>query len=291
MNNNGFNNNYKKNSQWKYTFKRLKKNKAAIIGLILLIILALGAILADFIAPNGYDDQLLSRRFQAPSIQFPFGTDNLGRDIFSRVLHGSRISLQVGLFSVLLSVAIGTIIGSISGYYGKIVDNLLMRFIDIMMSMPRILLAIAICAALGTGIRNLIIAIAIGSIPEFSRIVRGSVLALKNQEFIEAAISNGASDIRIIIKYILPNCMAVIIVQATMSVAKAILSASSLSFIGLGVQQPIPEWGAMLSVGRSYIRNSWWIITFPGLAIMMTIFAINLFGDGLRDSLDPRLKK
>ena len=291
MNNNGFNNNYKKNSQWKYTFKRLKKNKAAIIGLILLIILMLGAILADFIAPYGYDDQLLSRRFQAPSIQFPFGTDNLGRDIFSRVLHGSRISLQVGLFSVLLSVAIGTIIGSISGYYGKIVDNLLMRFIDIMMSMPRILLAIAICAALGTGIRNLIIAIAIGSIPEFSRIVRGSVLALKNQEFIEAAISNGASDIRIIIKYILPNCMAVIIVQATMSVAKAILSASSLSFIGLGVQQPIPEWGAMLSVGRSYIRNSWWIITFPGLAIMMTIFAINLFGDGLRDSLDPRLKK
>jgi len=165
-----------------------------------------------------------------------------------------------------------------------------MRFIDIWMSLPSILLAISVMAALGSSINNLVIAIAISSIPGHARIVRSAVLSVKNQEFIEAAISNGASDFRIITRYILPNCLAPIIVQATMSVAKAILSASSLSFIGLGVQQPVPEWGAMLSAGRTYIRDYPWIITFPGLAIMITIYGINLFGDGLRDALDPRLK-
>ncbi len=280
----------KPKSLWSDAWRRLKKNRAAMLGMAVLAALIFCAVFADVIAPAGYDDQVLSRRFQPPSFAFPCGTAHLGRDIFSRIIHGSRISLEVGFFAVLLSVAAGSVFGSLAAYYGKAIDNVLMRVIDVMMAIPSILLSISVCAALGAGTRNMIIAIAISSIPGYARVVRSAVLSVKNQEFVEAAVSNGASDARIIFRYILPNCMAAIIVQATMSVAKAILSASSLSFIGLGIQQPIPEWGAMLAVGRAYIRNYWWIITFPGLAIMVTIYAINLFGDGLRDALDPRLK-
>lgn len=280
----------KNNSMWSEAWKRLKRNKTAIFGLALLILVILGAILAGVIAPEGYDAQNLRNRFMAPSSSHIFGTDQYGRDIFARVLYGARISLRVGFSAVILSVTVGTVIGAYAAYYGKHIDNILMRFIDIWMSIPSILLAISVMAALGSSINNLVIAIAISAIPGHARIVRSAVLSVKNQEFIEAAISNGASDFRIISLYVLPNCLAPIIVQATMSVAKAILSASSLSFIGLGVQQPIPEWGAMLSVGRTYIRDYPWIITFPGLAIMATIYGINLFGDGLRDALDPRLK-
>ncbi len=281
----------KRRSSWTDMLRRLYRNKTAMFGLFLLCLVFLGAAVAPIIAPEGYDNQVYTQLFVAPCWEHPFGTDHLGRDILARVLYGAQISLLIGFSAVAVSVTFGTLLGAASAYYGGWLDNLLMRFVDVWMSIPNILLAIALMSALGGSVGNLIFAIAIGAIPDYARIVRGAVMTVKNQEYVEAAISNGASDWRIVTRYILPNCMAPIIVQATMSVAKAILSAASLSFIGLGVQQPIPEWGAMLSAGRAYIRDYWWIITFPGLAIMMTIYGINLFGDGLRDALDPRLKQ
>lgn len=279
-----------KSSQWKDVCWRLWQNKAAMAGLLVLVLLVLCAIFADVIAPYGIDDQDLSRRFIRPCKEFPMGTDNFGRDIFSRIIYGTRISLRVGLFATAISAIAGTILGAVSGYYGKTIDNIIMRVVDVMLAIPSILLAISIAAALGPGLRNVMIAISIGSIPSFARMVRASALTVKEQEYIEAARSIGASDLRIITRHILPNCMAPIIVQATMGVAGAILSTSGLSFIGLGISPPTPEWGAMLSNGRQYIRDAGYIVLFPGLVIMVTILAINLLGDGLRDALDPRLK-
>ena len=279
-----------KSSQWKDIAYRLRQNRAAMFGLAILILLVLCAVFADVLAPYGYDDQDLSRRFISPCREFPFGTDNFGRDILSRIIYGSRISLQVGLISVAISTVCGVILGAVAGYYGKVLDNVIMRIVDVMLAIPSILLAISIAAALGPGLRNVMIAISIGPIPSFARIVRASVLTIKEQEFIEAARAVGAGDGRILRKHILPNCMATIIVQATLGVASAILSTSGLSFIGLGISPPTPEWGSMLSSGRQYIRDHGYIVLFPGLAIMVTIFALNLLGDGLRDALDPRLK-
>ena len=280
----------KKTSQIYDIWGRLVRNKSAMAGLIILLILILTAIFADFIAPYGYDDQVLDDQFISPCLEHIFGTDNFGRDIFSRVVYGSRISLQVGLISMGVAVILGCIVGSIAGYYTGLVDNLIMRIIDIMLAIPSILLAISIAAALGPGLRNVMIAIAIGSVPQFARIVRASILTVKEQEYIEASRATGASDLRIIVSHILPNCIAPIIVQTTLGVGNAILNAAGLSFIGLGVSPPIPEWGAMLSAARQYIRDYWWMLTFPGLAIMLTVFALNVLGDGLRDALDPRLK-
>lgn len=280
----------KKESMLKQTWDGLKRNKLAMFGLFLILILCFMAVFADFIAPYGVDDQDLLQKFSPPSSEFLFGTDEFGRDIFSRIVYGSRYSLMIGAVAASLSALVGMVIGSIAGFYGNRVDNVLMRLIDIMMAIPSTLLGISIVAALGNGIRNVIIAVAIGAVPSYARIVRASILSVKEQEYIEAARSIGASDVRIILMHILPNCLAPIIVQITMSVAKAILEASALSFIGLGVQPPSAEWGAMLSAGRAYIRKAWWIVTFPGLAIAMIIFGLNLFGDGLRDALDPRLK-
>ena len=280
----------KKTSQIYDIWGRLVRNKSAMAGLIILLILILTAIFADFIAPYGYDDQVLEDQFIAPCLEHIFGTDNFGRDIFSRVVYGSRISLQVGLISMGVAVILGCIVGSIAGYYTGLVDNLIMRIIDVMLAIPSILLAISIAAALGPGLRNVMIAIAIGSVPQFARIVRASILTVKEQEYIEASRATGASDLRIIVSHILPNCIAPIIVQTTLGVGNAILNAAGLSFIGLGVQPPIPEWGAMLSAARQYIRDYWWMLTFPGLAIMLTVFSLNVLGDGLRDALDPRLK-
>lgn len=280
----------KKTSQIYDIWGRLVRNKSAMAGLIILLILILTAIFADFIAPYGYDDQVLEDQFITPCLEHIFGTDNFGRDIFSRVVYGSRISLQVGLISMGVAVILGCIVGSIAGYYTGLVDNLIMRIIDIMLAIPSILLAISIAAALGPGLRNVMIAIAIGSVPQFARIVRASILTVKEQEYIEASRATGASDLRIIVSHILPNCIAPIIVQTTLGVGNAILNAAGLSFIGLGVSPPIPEWGAMLSAARQYIRDYWWMLTFPGLAIMLTVFSLNVLGDGLRDALDPRLK-
>lgn len=281
----------RKESLLTQTWKGLKKNRLAMVGLALILVLVLTAVFADFIAPYEVDRQDLNAQFSAPSAQHIFGTDEYGRDIFSRIVYGSRYSLAIGAIAATLSAAIGILIGSVAGFYGNRVDNLLMRLIDVMLAIPSTLLGISIVAALGNGIRNVIIAVAIGAVPAYARIVRASILSVKEQEYIEAARSIGASDLRIILCHILPNCLAPIIVQVTMSVAKAILEASALSFIGLGVQPPSAEWGAMLSAGRAYIRKAWWIVTFPGAAIAMIIFGLNLFGDGLRDALDPRLKR
>ncbi|QUH20982.1 nickel transporter permease [Alkaliphilus sp. B6464] len=280
----------KRRGPWIDVWTRLKKNKMAMVGLFIILLLIFAAIFADFIAPYGFDDQNLKDKLQAPGGKYLLGADNFGRDIFSRIIYGSRISLQVGFIAVGISAIIGGAFGAIAGYYGGKLDNFVMRVMDILLAIPGILLAISIVAALGPGLKNVMIAVGIGSIPSYARIVRASVLSIRDQEFIEAARAVGASDFRIITKHILPNSMAPIIVQATLGVAGAILSAAGLSFIGLGIQPPTPEWGAMLSSGREYLRDHWHVATFPGLAIMITIFALNLLGDGLRDALDPRLK-
>jgi peptide/nickel transport system permease protein len=272
------------------TWYSLRKNRMAMVGLFLIVLLTVTAIFANVIAPFGIDDQDYNMRFLSPSREHFFGTDNLGRDVFSRIVFGSRVSLLIGISSAALSAFFGVALGSIAGFYGGRTDNLIMRSIDILMAIPSMLLAISVVAALGPGVRNTVIAVAIAAIPAYARIVRASILSVKEQEYIEAARCIGANDRRIIMHHILPNCMAPIIVQITMSVAKAILEAAGLSFISLGVQPPSPEWGAMLSAGRPYIRDAWHIVAFPGLAIMAIIFGLNLFGDGLRDALDPRLK-
>lgn len=280
----------KRSGQLQDIVDRMLRNRAAMLGLFILLLLVICAIFAPYITPYAYNKQNLKARFIPPCWEHPFGTDNLGYDIFSRVIYGARISLLVGICSVFLAAIIGIVLGSIAGYYGGVFDNLLMRLMDILLAVPSLLLAISIAATLGNGLQNLILAIGFGAAPGYARIVRASILSLKDQEYIEAARSVGASDVHIIFSHILPNCMAPIIVQMTLGVATAILSTASLSFIGLGIAPPTPEWGSMLSAGRQFLRDAWWVVTFPGLAIMISIFALNLFGDGLRDALDPKLK-
>ncbi|MCL2617277.1 MAG: ABC transporter permease, partial [Defluviitaleaceae bacterium] len=270
-------------------WRRFKKSKTAMLGLFIMIALFVLALSADIIAPAdernpGYDIQNLQNTFQSPSWEHPFGTDNFGRDIFARIAHGSRISLQVAFVVVSISMFAGVAMGAVSGFYSGIIDNVIMRIIDIMLAIPNILLAIAIVAALGPNLINVMIAVGIGAIPGYARIVRASVLSLREQEFIEAARSVGASNFRLIVRHILPNCMAPIIVQATMGAAGAIAAAAALSFIGLGIQPPQPEWGAMLAESRRFIRDYWHMVMFPGVAIAMVIFALNMMGDGLRDA-------
>jgi len=286
----------KKRSLMHDVWRRFRKSPIAMLGLFIVIAMILVAIFAGVIAPSdgrnpGYDIQDLTNRFQTPSAEHWMGTDEFGRDIFSRVVHGARISLLVGFFAVTISMVIGVTVGAIAGYFGKFVDNLLMRIIDILLSIPAILLAISIAAALQTGLVSVVIAVGIGAVPGYARMMRASVLTVREQEFIEAARAIGAGDSRIILRHILPNCMAPIIVQATMGMAYAILWAAALSFLGLGIEQPTPEWGAMLSDGRMYIRDHWHMVLFPGLSIATIIFALNMMGDGLRDAFDPRLKK
>lgn len=271
-------------------WRRIKRSRLAVAGLLIILALLFTALFADILAPYPYDKQNLQENFQSPSWQHPFGTDEFGRDIFSRVIYGSRISLQVGFIAVGISLVAGGMLGALAGYYGGKVDQVIMRTMDILLSIPGILLAISIVAALGPGLVNLMIAVGISSIPQYARIVQASVMAIRGQEFVEAAKAVGSSDLRIICKHIIPNVLAPLIVQSTLGIATAILTAAGLSFIGLGIQPPTPEWGAMLSGGRGYIRNYWFMTMFPGLAIMITIFGLNLLGDGLRDALDPRLK-
>ncbi|WP_022819398.1 nickel transporter permease [Fusobacterium russii] len=283
----------KKNSQWLEIAKMLSKNKMAMLGLVILIVLILLAIFANVIAD--YETvvikQNLANRLTPPNSQNWLGTDEFGRDIFARLIHGARVSLKVGILAVGLSIIIGGTLGAISGFYGGYTDNVIMRIMDIFLAVPSILLAIAIVSALGPSIINLMVAISISSVPRYARIVRASVLSIRDQEFIEAAKAIGASNTRIIFKHIIPNSLAPVIVQGTLGVASAILSTAGLSFIGLGIQPPDPEWGSMLSGGRQYLRYAWWVTTFPGVAIMITILSLNLLGDGLRDALDPRLKQ
>ena len=264
----------------------------AMLGLVILSVVVLAAIFADLIAD--YETvviaQNLGDRLQGPSAQYWLGTDEFGRDIFARIIHGARVSLMVGVLSVAIAIALGGSLGAVAGYYGGKLDNYIMRVMDIFLAVPSILLAIAIVSALGANLMNLMFAIAISSVPTYARVVRASVLTVRDQEFIEAARAIGASDARIIFRHIIPNCLSPVIVQGALGVAGAILSTAGLSFIGLGIQPPEPEWGAMLSGGRQYLRHAWHVTTFPGLTIMITILALNLLGDGLRDALDPRLK-
>lgn len=280
----------KKTSLWGEVFYRFMKNKMAVFGAIVLILLIICAVAAPIIAPYGIDDQNIAIAKQAPSADHWFGTDNFGRDVFSRVIYGSRISLQVGLIAVALALVVGGVLGAISAFYGGKVDSIIMRFMDILMAVPGMLLAIAIAASLGPGLRNMMIAIGIGNVPGYARVVRASVMTVKDSEYVEAAASIGASNTRIILRHILPNALAPIIVQATLGVASSILSCSMLSFLGLGIQPPTPEWGSMLSAARQYIRGSAYMSIFPGLFIMLTVYALNVLGDGIRDAIDPRLK-
>lgn len=272
------------------TLARLKEDKLAVIGMVIFLIIVLAAIFAPVIAPYSYKDQDLQNMRALPSLEHIFGTDSLGRDIFSRVLYGAKYSLSIGVISVTVAMLFGCVVGSICGYYGGVVDMVIMRLMDLMQSIPDMLLAIAISAMLGPGFTNCILAVSISRIPVFTRLMRASLLNLRDMEYIDAEISINASAPRIMFRHLLPNGISPMIVQATMAIAGSILVAASLSFIGLGVQPPLPEWGAMLSEGREYIRSSPHIAIFPGLMIMITVLSINLFGDGLRDALDPRLK-
>ena len=282
--------NYKKRSQFGEIWHQLRKNKLSMLGLIIILLVIIIAIFADNIAPHGIDDQDIYNRFLKPNSQYLFGTDNYGRDIFSRVLVGSRISLLVGIVATCISSVIGIFLGAITGYYGGRIDNLVMRFLDVFMALPNMVLAIAIAAAMGPGILSAMIAVGVAGIPRMARTARASVMMVRNQEYIEAAHSINASSSRIIMRHVLVNSFAPIIVQITFSIAQAIITTSGLSFLGMGVQPPTPEWGSMLSAGREYLRDYWWITTFPGIAIMITVFSFNVLGDGLRDALDPRLK-
>ena len=282
----------KSRSQLVSVWNRFKKNKLAIIGLILLFLLILLAIFAPLFADYEQDaiKQNMKNRFQFPNKDHIFGTDQYGRDVFARIIFGSRISLSMGLITVIFSLAIGTVIGSAAGYYGGKIDNAIMRIMDVFLAIPEMLMAISIVAALGSGMANLLIAMVISNVPKFSRIVRSSILSIVNQEFVDAAKACGATDRRIILRHIIPNAIGPIIVQATLSIAQIIINISSLSFLGLGVKPPAPEWGTMLAEGKTQMMYYPYLVIIPGLAIVITVTALNLVGDGLRDALDPKLK-
>lgn len=275
-------------SRIRTTVETVVRNRLAVVGLVILAGLVLVALFADLIAPATVNEVDIPNRLSPPSADNWFGTDDLGRDIFSRVVIASRVSLQVGIISVGLAMAVGIPIGLIAGYYGKQIDSILMRMMDILFSFPAILLAIAILAALGSGITNAMVAIGIVYTPIFARITRGSVLSVKESVFVTAARSLGATDSRIIRTHILPNVLAPIIVQTSLSLAFAILAEAALSFLGLGVQPPDPAWGRMLADGRGFFQDAWWMAVFPGLAILLTVMSFNFLGDGLRDALDPQ---
>ena len=282
----------KRNSPAYEIWKRFKKNKAAMLGLAIFSVMVILAVFADVICD--YDTQVIAQnvanRLKPPSAAHWFGTDAYGRDIFARVVHGARISIVIGLAATVGSVCISGILGSIAGYYGGRVDNVIMRVLDTFLAIPGELLAMAIVASLGPSMTNLLIAVTIARIPPFTRVIRSSILTVIDQDYIESAIASGARDSYIIVKHILPNAMGPIIIQATMGVGRMILTAAGMSFIGMGVQPPLPEWGSMLAEGRDFMRYSPYITLFPGLAIILTSLALNLLGDGLRDALDPKLK-
>ena len=283
---------YKKRSQVSAVWHRLKKNKLAMLGLFILCILIGLAVFADFIAD--YDTVVvgldMSQRLLTPSLEHIFGTDQFGRDVFARIIHGGRLSLSLSIISMSVAVAIGACIGAVAGYYGGRVDDVLMRLMDILLAIPPMLMSISIVAALGQSMINLLIALAIAYIPVFARVIRSTILSIKGQEFVEAARACGTSNARIILLHIIPNAIGPIIVEATLTMGAAILVISSLSFMGLGIEPPAPEWGTMLYEGREVIRSSPYLVIFPGIAIALSVMSLNLLGDGLRDALDPRLK-
>lgn len=268
----------------------LKKNKRALVGLYFIIFLVFIAVFAKWIAPYGMTTQNLKNTMQKPNLTHLFGTDDLGRDVLSRIIYGTRISLFIGVSSMFIALAVGTLFGVIAGFFGGTLDHVIMRLTDMMLSIPSILLAIALVAAFGSSLSNLILAIGVGNIPIFVRISRSAVMSVKEQQFIEAAVATGMNDFKIILKHVIPNALSPIIVQATMGVASAILSAAGLGFIGLGIEASQAEWGTMLNAGRPYIRTHAYLTIYPGIAIMLTILSFNLLGDGIRDAIDPKLR-
>lgn len=276
-------------SYWSMVWKRLRRNKTAMAGLVILVLVTLCVILAPVLAPYPVDQMNFKERLVPPGSAHLLGTDDFGRDIFSRILFGGRVSLLMGLVSVAAATLIGVTVGVITGYYRKI-DIYIMQVVDILMALPALLLAIAIIAVLGAGLTNAMIAIVIAVIPSYVRIVRSSVLSIREKEYIEAVRALGVRDYQILFKHILPNILSPIIVLSTVQFGSIILVAASLSFLGLGAQPPAPEWGAMVYVGKAFLGQAWWMSLFPGLMIMLVVLGFNLLGDGLRDALDSKLK-
>ncbi len=293
MSNESISTKYKKENRFKTTMHRLLKNKGAVVGLIIILILIIISLTSNLWLD--YEKDIIEfntkGRLLHPSAEHPFGTDEYGRDIFKRILYGTKYSMAIGFVAVIIALAGGVFLGAVAGYYGGILENIIMRICDIMSSIPTILLGIVIVSAIGGGVGSLMIAIGVAAIAGFARITRAAILTIKNQEYIESAKAMGLSDLRIIFGHILPNCLSPIIVQTTLKIGNAVVSASSLSFLGMGVPAPKPEWGTMLSAGREFLRKSSYMTLFPGLAIMITVLAFNLVGDGLRDALDPKLKR
>jgi len=281
---------HKREGQLVDSWRRFRRNKGAIIGILIVAVFLITAIAGPIFSPYSSDEGSLEDRIQPPSWSHPLGTDDVGRDVLSRVICGSWISLEIMLVSVITAFIIGAFLGLVGGYFGGTMDHLIMRVMDTMLAFPSIFLAIAIIAALGTGLVNVIIAVALFAVPQFARIMRASVLSLKGLPFVEAARAAGESNMMIMVYHILPNALAPLIVQTTLSLTTVLLTASGLSFLGLGVQPPAPEWGAMLAHGRNYLMVAPHVVTFPGLAILLVAIGFNLLGDGLRDALDPRLK-
>ncbi len=281
----------KRQSEFSALVRRLSRNSSAVIGFVVAVLLVSMAIFAPLIAPYPYDRQDLLNSKAAPSTEHIFGTDELGRDIFSRVVWGSRYSLSIGFLAVLFSSGTGMLLGAFAGYFGGVVDDIIMRFIDIVQSIPNILLAITISVALGPGFFNTLLALSVGLIPMGTRLTRAAVFGVRHQEYLEAATSINASTLRIIFHHVLPNSFSPLLVSATMSIGGVIMAAATLSYIGLGIQPPTPEWGAMIAGGRTLMRSYPWMVIFPGIFIMLAVLSLNMFGDGLRDALDPKLKK
>ncbi|MDI3341372.1 MAG: ABC transporter permease [Sphaerobacter sp.] len=275
-------------TQRQIVFQRLRANRLALVGAGIVLSLVVMAVVAPVISPHDPVEMVLADQFLPPSRSHPFGTDEFGRDILTRIFYGARISLRVGVVAVGIAGVVGSLVGLCAGYFGKWVDLISQQIIDVMLAFPGLLLALAIIAVLGSSLTNVMIAVGIGSVPSYARLMRGQVLSLKQKEYVEAARAMGAGHWRILSRHILPNAVSPIIVLASLGIASSILSAAALSFIGLGAQPPTPEWGAMLAAGRDYLRDEWWIATFPGIAIALTVFGFNVLGDGLRDALDPK---
>lgn len=275
---------------WQDTLVRLTRHRLGMFGAVIVILLIVVALVGPYVAPHDPVAIDMADRFAPPNLEHPLGTDDFGRDTLSRIIYGASVSLRVGIIAVGIAATVGSLLGMIAGYGNRILDEVIMRAMDILFAFPAILLAIAVLAALGKGVENAMIAIGIVYIPIFARIARSSVLSIREEEYIEAARASGANDVRILFRHILPNAMAPLIVETSLSLAFAILAEAALSFFGLSVQPPDPSWGRMLSEGRAYFGQSVWMALFPGLAIMITVMGFNFLGDGLRDAMDPSLR-
>jgi len=278
-------------SEWARIWSSLQRNRGAMIGLAIIALLVVVAILAPIISPHDPTMMGAGRSLEAPSRAHPFGTDKFGRDLFSRVVAGTRLTLFIGLLAVAISCSVGSLLGLLSGYFGGKIDSVIMRAVDVMFSFPDILIALSVLALLGPSLQNAVIAVGISAIPWYARVVRGTVMVEHQTQYFEAARSLGAGHGRLVTRHILPNALPPILVLATLGFSTAILSAAALSFLGLGAQPPAPEWGLELALGRDLMRKAWWIMTFPGIAIAVTVLGFNLLGDGLREALDPRQRR